>query len=204
MKKIIVYSFVLMVLTNFLNINTIELKSQIFSSEIGKEHDLLHNFTGEWYQIGNYTNSEGKSTSAKGTIKGEVILGGAICKLQSLQANTISLNESMILIGYDKSLQKYFFHGYDREGNLPSTYLGDFDKTNKKINFETYMIDMKGNKIRSTLELWFEREDKFMYKITVFEVDKKTVIAEVANIKVTDKTNDNLKEKIKEKSKKQK
>ena len=175
--------------------NSIELKAQFFSSEIGKEHDLLHKFTGEWYQIGNYTNPEGKSTTAKGTIKGDVILGGSICRLQSLQANTISLNESMILIGYDNALKKYFFQGYDREGNLPSTYLGEYDKVAQKINFETYMIDAKGNKIRAALDLWFEREDKFIYKITVFEVDKKTVIAEVANIKVTQESNEKVKKK---------
>lgn len=169
--------------------------AQLFNDKTGKEHEVLQKFIGNWYQLAAYTTMDGKVTNAKGSIKGEVVLGGSILKLQSGQTNTISVNENLIIIGYDSNLKKYYFQAFDREGNLPSTYLGAYDKNNKKFQFETFMLDENGNKLLSVLELWFEREDKFIYKVTVKESDKQTVIAEVANVKVIEENNEKPKKK---------
>ena len=195
MKKIFVYSTSLILMCFFNLLFTNNLNAQLFNQGVIKEHEILQKFNGEWYQVANYTATDGKSTTAKGTITGEVLLSGTICKLQSIQGNKISVNESLIIFGYDKNLKQYYFQGYDRDGNIPTTFIGDYDPKSQRFNLETFMVDDKGNKLLTLLELWFERDDKFIYKITVNERDKKTVIAEVANIKVTDKTNEKSKKK---------
>lgn len=195
MKKIFVYSASLILLFVFNFLFTNNLNAQLFNQGVIKEHEILQKFSGEWYQVANYTATDGKSTTAKGTITGEILLSGTICKLQSIQGNKISVNESLIIFGYDKNLKQYYFQGYDRDGNIPTTFIGDYDPKSQRFNLETFMVDDKGNKLLTLLELWFERDDKFIYKITVNERDKKTVIAEVANIKVTDKTNEKSKKK---------
>lgn len=182
-----VFSKIVLLVIAFTLLLTISQQSaycQLFNDKTGKEHEVLQKFIGNWYQLAAYTTMDGKVTNAKGSIKGEVVLGGSILKLQSGQTNTISINENLIIIGYDSNLKKYFFQAFDREGNLPSTYLGAYDKNSKKFQFETFMLDENGNKLLSVLELWFERDDKFIYKVTVKESDKQTVIAEVANVKV--------------------
>lgn len=155
-----------------------------------KEHQQFHKFVGEWNQISSFSDLEGKKTQTKGRIVGSVLLSGTLLELKGLQGNQQIITESLIYIGYDQSIEKYYLHGYDRNGGIPNTYLGDYDKNTNKYRFETYMVDVKKGKILSTFEIWFEREDKFIYKVTIHDPGKPIIIAEVANIKVENNSKD--------------
>lgn len=162
-------------------------QAQFYNNDVGNKQEVLQKFVGQWYQLGYYSTLEGQTTTSKGTTNGEVIFSGSVAKLQSIQGNQISVNESLILLGFDSNIGKYYLQGYDRSGNLPTTFLGDYDNKSQKFTFETMMLDEDGNKVPATLELWFERDDKFIYKTTISEHNKKTVISEIANMKVENK-----------------
>lgn len=164
--------------------------SQIFGN-LTEEHQQFQKFVGEWNQISSLTNLEGKKSQTKGKIVCNIILSGTLLELKGLQGNQEMITESLMYIGYDKSIEKFYLHGYDRNGGIPNTYLGTFNKNTNKYLFETYMIDEKKGKILSTFEIWFERDDKFIYKATIHDPDKPIVIMEVANLKAYNSSKDN-------------
>lgn len=179
------------------NITSNVSKAQGFGN-LTREHQEFHKFVGEWGQISSFTNLEGKKTQTKGKVVGNVILSGTLLELKGIQGNQQIVTESLMYIGYDQSIEKFYLHGYDRNGGIPNTYLGVYDKNTNRYIFETYMVDVKKGKILSTFEIWFEREDKFIYKVTIHDPEKPIVIAEVANIKVeSNKKDENNKTKKK-------
>lgn len=130
-------------------------------------HARLERFVGEWRQLIVYRARPGEVVyDSEGVSKNEMILEKRFLKMEGSVKYSGSDFETLSIIGYDNRFKEYFLETFDQNTTYPLRFTGVYSEENDEFVFEGFDYDLlSGEKEFVKIEISFEREDKFVYKL---------------------------------------
>ncbi len=130
-------------------------------------HARLERFAGEWRRLIVYrANPTDRIYDSEGVSNNEMILGKRFLTMRGSVEYSGSAFETFYILGYDNRFLEYVMETFDQNSTYSLRFTGSYSEENDEFVFEGFDYDLvTGDKEFVKIEIRFEREDKFVYKL---------------------------------------
>lgn len=158
--------------------------SKDYNPHLKPEHSYLGQFIGEWNQIYEFfPGGKAQPSFGRGVSVVKSIMNGVNIEFHSKVKYELGEVENILIIGFDDTQKKYFMLSYDSTGEMPYTALGDYDREKNVFTFKGKREFGNSGLVELRTVIYWDREDKFIYKVFVHNGVKEVNTITIAYVK---------------------